>query len=66
MAPYPPGIPVLAPGEGVTVVDRSDEYAQTCEALLHDADEAMYAAKAQGGRRYVIYEPRVARPDRDA
>ena len=33
----------------------------TCEALLRDADEAMYAAKVAGGRRFVVYAPRVHR-----
>ncbi|HEX8942557.1 MAG TPA: sensor domain-containing diguanylate cyclase [Gemmatimonadaceae bacterium] len=29
--------------------------ATMCEGLLRDADEAMYAAKARGGRRYEVY-----------
>jgi diguanylate cyclase (GGDEF)-like protein len=42
------GIACLTPG-------RSDDQPDGgCESLLHDADEAMYAAKAQGGRRYVV------------
>ncbi len=31
----------------------------TAEALLRDADLAMYAAKAGGGSAYVLYEPRM-------
>lgn len=34
---------------------------EMCEALLRDADEAMYAAKVAGGRRFVVYAPRVHR-----
>ena len=29
--------------------------AESCELLLRDADEAMYVAKARGGRRYEVY-----------
>jgi diguanylate cyclase (GGDEF)-like protein/PAS domain S-box-containing protein len=35
--------------------DGSSTIATTCEALLRDADEAMYLAKARGGRRYEVF-----------
>jgi diguanylate cyclase (GGDEF)-like protein len=33
--------------------------AQDADALFRDADVAMYAAKSQGGGRYVLFEPRM-------
>jgi diguanylate cyclase (GGDEF)-like protein/PAS domain S-box-containing protein len=35
--------------------DEGSVLAETCEILLRDADEAMYAAKARGGRRYEVF-----------
>lgn len=35
--------------------DESSAVAATCEVLLRDADEAMYLAKARGGRCYEVY-----------
>jgi len=35
--------------------DENSVLATTCEVLLRDADEAMYLAKARGGRRYEMY-----------
>jgi len=35
--------------------DEGSVIAATCEALLRDADEAMYLAKAKGGRCYEVY-----------
>ena len=35
--------------------DEGVALATTCEVLLRDADEAMYLAKARGGRRYEVY-----------
>jgi len=35
--------------------DERAALAMTCEVLLRDADEAMYLAKARGGRRYEVF-----------
>lgn len=35
--------------------DESFVVADTCELLLRDADEAMYLAKARGGRRFEVF-----------
>ncbi|MBV9880400.1 MAG: diguanylate cyclase, partial [Gemmatirosa sp.] len=50
-------------GIACTSAGRRDDpaaRAATCEALLHNADAAMYAAKAQGGRRFVVHGPHAA------
>ena len=35
--------------------DEGSVLAETCEILLRDADEAMYVAKARGGRRFEVF-----------
>jgi diguanylate cyclase (GGDEF)-like protein/PAS domain S-box-containing protein len=41
--------------DGVLSREKGSAVAATCEVLLRDADEAMYLAKARGGRRYEVY-----------
>jgi diguanylate cyclase (GGDEF)-like protein/PAS domain S-box-containing protein len=40
---------------GGSLGDGGSVVAETCELLLREADEAMYLAKARGGRRYEVH-----------
>jgi diguanylate cyclase (GGDEF)-like protein/PAS domain S-box-containing protein len=47
----------IACTEATESLSRGEEkaIAESCELLLRDADEAMYVAKARGGRRFEVY-----------
>ncbi len=48
------GLPV--PTGASVGIARTDDSTASAESLLHDADAAMYEAKAQGGDRFVVFD----------
>lgn len=55
--PYPIGDRRIVVGSSIGIVSADQEH--TADALLRDADLAMYAAKTSGGHQYALYEPRM-------
>ena len=53
-APIPPELPRVTASVGAIAFERAPE---SVEAALSAADEAMYAAKREGGNRVVVHEP---------
>jgi diguanylate cyclase (GGDEF)-like protein/PAS domain S-box-containing protein len=59
-APVDLGPRAIAPGASVGVVARAERYGDP-EALLRDADTAMYEAKRSGRGRYALFDPSMHR-----
>jgi diguanylate cyclase (GGDEF)-like protein len=55
--PYSIGERHMVVGSSIGIVSGDQEH--SADALLRDADLAMYAAKTSGGDQYALYEPRM-------